>query len=76
MQNMWRLPLVIHLDNLLQTMHSYFAHSLKRHLEFTEFIAYWKQNKKILFQMSRQDGFQCWALPKEWWSDGKICSSS
>jgi hypothetical protein len=61
-QKMWRLPLVIHLEN--QITHSYFAHSFKRHLEFTKLIACWKQNKKIFFQISRQDGFQCWALPR------------
>jgi hypothetical protein len=30
------LLLVIHLEHLLQTLHNYFAHSPKRHLEFTK----------------------------------------
>jgi hypothetical protein len=29
---------VICLENLLQTMHNYFAHSPKKHLKFTKFI--------------------------------------
>jgi hypothetical protein len=36
MQTLLGLPLVIQLENLLQTLHSYFAHSHKRHLEFTK----------------------------------------
>jgi hypothetical protein len=36
MQTLLKLPLVIQLENLLQTLHSYFAHSPKRHLEFTK----------------------------------------
>jgi hypothetical protein len=37
MQTLLGLPLVIQLENLLQTLHSYkFAHSPKRHLEFTK----------------------------------------
>jgi len=35
-QILLRLPLVIRLQNLLQTLHSYFAHSPKRHLKFTK----------------------------------------
>ncbi len=32
-------PLVKHIENLfIQTLHGYFAHSLKRHLEFTKLI--------------------------------------
>jgi len=38
------LPLVIQLQNLLQTLHSYFAHSPKRHLEFTK-LAEFMQTK-------------------------------
>jgi hypothetical protein len=37
MQTLSRLLLVIQFENLLQTLHSYkFAHSTKRHLEFTK----------------------------------------
>jgi len=36
MQTLSGLPLMIQLENLLQTLHSYFAHSPKRHLEFTK----------------------------------------
>jgi hypothetical protein len=36
MQTLSKLPLVIWLENMLQTLHSYFAHSPKRHLEFTK----------------------------------------
>ncbi len=35
-QTLLGLPLMIKLENLLQTLHSYFAHSPKRHLEFTK----------------------------------------
>jgi hypothetical protein len=38
MQTLLRLPLVIHLENLLQTLHTYFPHSSKRHLEFTKLV--------------------------------------
>jgi ribosomal 50S subunit-associated protein YjgA (DUF615 family) len=34
MQTLSKLPLMSHLENLLQTLHSYFAHSPKRHLNF------------------------------------------
>jgi hypothetical protein len=34
-QTLLGLPLVIHFENLLQTLHSYFVHSHK-HLEFTK----------------------------------------
>jgi hypothetical protein len=33
-QTLLKLHMVICLENLLQTLHSYFAHSFKRHLEF------------------------------------------
>jgi hypothetical protein len=44
-----KLPLVIRFSNLLQTLHSYFAHSPKRHLEFIK-LANFMQTKgnKIL----------------------------
>jgi len=32
------LPLVKHIESLLQTLHAYFAHSPKRHLEFTKLV--------------------------------------
>lgn len=38
MQILLGLLLVIYLKHLLQTMHNYFAHSPKRHLEFTRVI--------------------------------------
>jgi hypothetical protein len=37
-QTLSSLLLVIHLEHLLQTLHSYFAHSPKRHLEFTKLV--------------------------------------
>ncbi len=36
-QTLSNLPLVIYFENLLQTLHSYFSHSLKKHLKFTKF---------------------------------------
>ncbi len=50
MQTLSNLPLVIYLENLLQTLHSYFAHSLKKHLKFTKFIEILETNlgNKIL----------------------------
>ncbi len=38
MQTLLGLCLVIRLKHLLQTIHNCFAHSPKRHLEFTKFI--------------------------------------
>lgn len=35
-QTLSKLPLVMHLENLLQCLFSYFSHSPKRHLEFTK----------------------------------------
>jgi hypothetical protein len=32
------LPLVKHIESLLQTLHAYFAHSPKRYLEFTKLV--------------------------------------
>jgi hypothetical protein len=37
-QTLLGLLLVIQLENMLQTLHSYFAHSPKRHLEFTKLV--------------------------------------
>jgi hypothetical protein len=39
-QTLLGLPLVIRLEKLLQTLYSYFAHSSKRHLEFTKFTEF------------------------------------
>jgi len=39
-QTLLGLPLMIHLENLLQTLYSYFAHSSKRHFEFTKFVEF------------------------------------
>jgi len=40
---------VICLENLLQTMHNYFAHSPKEHLKFTKFIEIFEtKGNKIL----------------------------
>jgi hypothetical protein len=36
MQTLSSLPLMIRLEQLLQSLHNYFAHPLKRHLEFTK----------------------------------------
>ncbi len=38
MQILSCLPLVKHIESLLQTLHAYFAHSPKRHLEFTKLV--------------------------------------
>ncbi len=38
MQILSSLPLVKHIESLLQTLHAYFAHSLKWHLEFTKLV--------------------------------------
>jgi hypothetical protein len=38
MQTLSNLLLVVYLENLLQTLYSYFAHSFKKHLKFTKFI--------------------------------------
>jgi len=38
MQTLSSLPLVIRLEHLLQTLDSCFAHSLKKHLEFTKLV--------------------------------------
>ncbi len=49
MQSLSRLPLVIRLENMLQTLHSYFAHSLKRHLEFIKLAKFMQiKGNKIL----------------------------
>jgi hypothetical protein len=37
-QTLLGLLLVKHIKSLLQTLHAYFAHSFKRHLEFTKFV--------------------------------------
>jgi len=48
-QSLSSLLLVIHLEHLLQTLHNYFAHSPKRHLEFTKLVEMLetKENKII-----------------------------
>jgi len=39
LQTLFIFPLVKHIENLfIQTLHVYFAHSLKRHLEFSKLI--------------------------------------
>jgi len=38
MQTLLNLHLVMYLENLLQTLHRYFSHSLKKHLKFRKFI--------------------------------------
>jgi hypothetical protein len=49
MQILSRLPLVIRLENMLQTLHSYFARSLKRHLEFIKLAKFMQiKGNKIL----------------------------
>jgi hypothetical protein len=47
MQTLSKLPLMSHLENLLQTLHSYFAHSPKRHLNFIKLEKFMciRQNK-------------------------------
>ncbi len=50
MQILSNLPLVIHLEYLLQTLHSYFAHSPKRHLEFTKLVEMLKTKGNKIFQ--------------------------
>jgi hypothetical protein len=42
------LPLVKHIESLLQTLHAYFAHSPKQHLEFTKLIEV-METKKVKF---------------------------
>jgi hypothetical protein len=36
MQTLFVIPLVKHIESLLQTLHAYFAHIPKQHLEFTK----------------------------------------
>jgi hypothetical protein len=36
MQTLFAIPLVKHIESLLQTLHAYFAHFPKQHLEFTK----------------------------------------
>jgi hypothetical protein len=36
MQTLFVIPLVKHNESLLQTLHAYFAHISKQHLEFTK----------------------------------------
>ncbi len=38
MHNLWSLPLVICLEIFVQTLHNYFTHSPKMHLECTKFV--------------------------------------
>jgi hypothetical protein len=38
MQTLSGFPLVKRIESLLQTLHAYFAHSLKQHLEFTKLV--------------------------------------
>jgi hypothetical protein len=40
---------VICLENLLQTMHNYFAHSPKKHLKFTKFIEIFETKGNKIF---------------------------
>jgi hypothetical protein len=49
MQTLLVFSLVKHIENLLRTLHAYFAHSLKRHLEFTKLVEIMETNgNKIL----------------------------
>jgi len=67
MQTLSGLPLVICFENLLPTLHFYFAHSLKRHLEFIKLVKLMQiKGNKILHAMWKSSGFWCWALQKEW----------
>jgi hypothetical protein len=50
LQTLSRLPLVIQLENLLQTLHSYkFSHSLERHLEFTKLADFMQTKGNKIF---------------------------
>jgi hypothetical protein len=51
-QTLSSLLLVIYLEHLLQTLHNYFAHSLKTHLEFTKLVEMLEtKGNKILWNM-------------------------
>jgi hypothetical protein len=59
MQTLSNLHLVIYLENLLQTLHKYFSHSLQKHLKFTKFIGILETNlgnkiiwNKILYNVN------------------------
>jgi hypothetical protein len=50
MQTFTGLLLVVCLENMLQTLHSYFAHSPKRHLEFTKLTKFMQTKGDKIFQ--------------------------
>jgi hypothetical protein len=55
MQTLLMFPLVKHIEDLLQTLHVYFAHSPKSHLEFTKLIEIMETKRnKILCNIKTQ----------------------
>jgi hypothetical protein len=50
------LPLVSCFENVLQALHSYFAHSHKNHLEFTKLVEF----------MCTKGGKNIWTLETRW----------
>ncbi len=55
MQTLFVIPLVKHIESLLQTLHAYFAHFPKQHLEFTKFAKIMEmKGNKILRNVKTQ----------------------
>ncbi len=49
-QTLLGLHLMIHLENLLQTLHFYFPHSPKRHLEFTKLVKHMQTKRNQILR--------------------------
>jgi len=59
-QTLSTLPLVKHIESLLQTLHAYFAHYLKHYLEFTKLFKIMKtKGHKIFHIVKIKWVFQC-----------------
>ncbi len=50
-QTLSNLPLVFHIENLLQCLYGYFSYSPKKHLEFTKLINIMEIKGKILWNI-------------------------
>jgi len=52
-------------DNLLQALHNYFAHSYKKHLEFTKLVEIMEMKGKKIFQNVKTRWMSILGLAKE-----------
>jgi hypothetical protein len=51
LQTLSNLPLIFHIENLLQCLYGYFSYNPKKHLEFTKLIKIMEIKGKILWNI-------------------------